>query len=127
VNKLFLKYCFGVCLSIVLCSALAQAQSTRPASEQLLTVGGEVAHPLKLTTTELAKLPRVSVKAKDHDGKEANFDGVPLVEILKLAGVEFGERLRGKSLGNYLLAEAADGYRGLCVCPNWTPLSMIAS
>ena len=61
----------------------------------------------------VAKLPRSTVKAKGHDGKEATSEGIALVEILELAGVEFGERLRGKALANYLLVEAADGYRAV--------------
>jgi hypothetical protein len=33
--------------------------------------------------------------AKTHDGK-ATFDGIELGDVLKLAGVKFGEQLRGK-------------------------------
>lgn len=77
--------------------------------------------PLKLSPTDLAKLPRSSVKAKGHDGKEATFEGIALAEILKLAGVEFGERLRGKALANYLLVEAADGYRAVFALPELDP------
>ena len=65
---------------------------------QVLTVGGEVSHPLKLSAADLAKLPRQTVSAKDHHGKTSTFEGLALVEILRLAGVEFGEKLRGKSL-----------------------------
>jgi len=43
------------------------------------------------------------------------------VEILKLAGVESGERLRGKALSNYLLVEAADGYRVVFELPELDP------
>ena len=60
------------------------------------------------------------MQTKDH-GKEATFEGVPLVEVLKLAGVRFGEQLRGKSLATYLLAEASDGYRVVFALPELDP------
>ena len=66
---------------------------------------------------ELAKIPRVTIQAKSHDGREATYDGVPLIELLKMAGVQFGEKLRGKALANYLVAEGADGYRAVFPLP----------
>jgi hypothetical protein len=38
-----------------------------------------------------------------------------------LAGVEFGEHLRGKALANYLSVEAADGYRAVFALPELDP------
>jgi hypothetical protein len=66
-------------------------------------------------------LPRRSVRAKDHSGKESEFEGVPLVEALKQAGVKFGEGLRGKNLELYLVVEAADGYRAVYALPEVDP------
>ena len=62
----------------------------------LLTVKGEVEQPLELAAAGFAKLPRHTVHAKDHDGKEADYEGVALVEVLRVAGVKFGQDLRGK-------------------------------
>jgi DMSO/TMAO reductase YedYZ molybdopterin-dependent catalytic subunit len=87
----------------------------------LLIVSGDVASPLKLSAADLAKLPRRAVKATEHDGKSATFEGVALVEVLKLAGVEFGDKLRGKKLVSYLLVEAADGYRVVFALPELDP------
>ncbi len=101
-------------LAIFLCLFLlasVTAQSPPQVPSISLSVTGEVEKPLKLSASDLSKLPRHTVRAKGHDGKEAEFEGVPLAEILKLAGVKFGEELRGKNLALYLLAEAADGYR----------------
>jgi len=101
-------------LSLALCSLLVHAQtSDRP----LLKVGGEVSQPLSLTAADLAKLPRVSLKAKDHSGKESSFEGVALSAVLKLAGVKLGEELRGKNLALYLVVDAADGYRVVFALP----------
>ncbi len=108
---------FAVCLCLLL-AAVANAQTTPTIS---LSVSGEVEKPLKLTAADLAKLPHRSVRAKGHDGKEAEFDGVPVFEVLKLAGVKFGEDLRGKNLALYLLVEAADGYRAVFALPELDP------
>lgn len=105
-------------LALLSVPALGQAKpSPATASTPLLSVGGEVEHTLKLTAADLAKLPRQTVSAKDHDGKETTFEGVELGEVLKLAGVQFGEHLKGKSLALFLVAEAADNYRAVFALP----------
>ena len=43
--------------------------------------------------------------------------GVEVGEILKLAGVKFGEQLRGKDLALFLVVEAADHYRAVFALP----------
>lgn len=78
-------------------------------SAQAITIDNE-GKQTKVEKAQLAKLKRVTLKVSDH-GKDATFEGVALVEVLKLGGVEFGEKLRGKRLTSYVLAEAADGYR----------------
>jgi DMSO/TMAO reductase YedYZ molybdopterin-dependent catalytic subunit len=108
---------FAVCLCLLL-TPVASAQTTPAIS---LSVSGEVEKPLKLTAADLAKLPHRSVRAKGHDGKEAEFEGVPVVEVLKLAGVKFGDDLRGKNLALYLLVETADGYRAVFALPELDP------
>ena len=103
-------------LLVIVCVALfggpveAQGQNT-PAP--ILKVGGEVSAPLQLSAAEFAKLPRTSTKAKDHSGRESVFEGVSLLEILKLAGLKFGEEFRGKQMALFLVVDAADGYRAV--------------
>jgi DMSO/TMAO reductase YedYZ molybdopterin-dependent catalytic subunit len=92
-------------------------QATGANSTAALSVSGEVERPLKLSAADLAKLPRRTVRAKDHSGKESAYEGVALIEILRLAGVPFGESLRGKNLSLYLIVEAADGYRAVFALP----------
>jgi DMSO/TMAO reductase YedYZ molybdopterin-dependent catalytic subunit len=98
-------------------ATVAFGQTTSGAGPVLLTVSGEVTHPLKLTADDLAKLPRRSVQAKGHDGKTAQFDGIELGEVLKLAGVKFGEALRGKDLTLFLVVDASDGYHAVFALP----------
>ncbi len=93
------------------------ARGQTPAGESLLSIGGEVERALKLTAAGLAKLPRRTVTAKDHDGKDTSFEGVELDEVLKPAGTKFGEALRGKSLALFLVVDAADGYRAVFSLP----------
>jgi DMSO/TMAO reductase YedYZ molybdopterin-dependent catalytic subunit len=99
-----------------------QVKDTPAPAAQELSVEGEVPRPLKLSMIDLAKLPRQTVTAKDHDGKTATFEGVAVVEILRMAGVEFGEKLRGKSLATFLVVEAADGYRAVFALPELDPV-----
>jgi len=97
-----------VCLALFGGPVVGQTQNT-PAP--ILKVGGEVSVPLQLSAADFAKLPRTSTKAKDHSGKESVFEGVSLVEILKLAGLKFGEEFRGKQMALFLVVDAVDGYR----------------
>ena len=102
-------------LILLVCSPVifAQSSAATPTNTTLLTVGGEVAQPLKLGAADLAKLPHRSITAREHNGKEAQFQGVELIKILQMAGVKFGEQLRGKDLALFLVAEGADGYRAV--------------
>jgi DMSO/TMAO reductase YedYZ molybdopterin-dependent catalytic subunit len=95
-------------LAALFVAALMPAQDAPPS----IQVTGAVKQPLMLTADDLAKMPRASVKAAMH-GKERLFEGVPLHEVLKRAGVPQGETLKGKALASYVLAEAQDGYRVL--------------
>ncbi|HYW70335.1 MAG TPA: molybdopterin-dependent oxidoreductase [Pyrinomonadaceae bacterium] len=101
---------------IIVCAVAGFAQANA-SSDILLTVGGEVPTPLRLTRADLDKMPRHTVRAKDHDGKDYNYEGVAIIEILQKAGVKFGEALRGKALATYLLVEAADGYQAVYSLP----------
>src|SRR5215471_8882599 len=104
------RVCSVICIFVALVPAISGQTPQASAPEISLSVSGEVERPLKLSAADLGKLPRKSVRAKDHDGKESEFEGAPLAEVLKMAGVKFGEGLRGKSLALYLVVEAIDGY-----------------
>ncbi len=105
--------------SPAICSQEKQAAGTN--STVALSVGGEVERPMKLSAADLAKLPRRTVRAKDHGGKENAYEGVAIAEILRLAGVPLGDGLRGKNLSLYLIVEASDGYRAVFALPELDP------
>jgi DMSO/TMAO reductase YedYZ molybdopterin-dependent catalytic subunit len=86
-----------------------------------LVVVGAVERPLNLQISDLEKTPHVSVEVKDHDGNLTTYEGVPLVELLKLAGAPIGEKLRGATMASYVLAEAKDGYRVVFAMPELDP------
>jgi hypothetical protein len=90
----------------LLLSITGHAQQTSPS----ITVTGTSAEPLLITAADLAQMPRATVTTT-NGGIETRYEGVWLYEILKRAGVQLGEALRGKALTTYVLAEAQDGYQ----------------
>lgn len=90
----------------VLPFALLLGQDAQPS----IQITGAIAKPLTLTSDDLAKMQRASVKTKS-DGLEVSYEGVWLHELLKQAGAPSGTDLRGKALASYVLAEAKDGYQ----------------
>lgn len=89
--------------------AIAQVPSADPE----LSIRGDIASPLVLKAEDLAKMPRATVSIPDPNGKKVSYEGVPLREILKRAGVPLDKDLRGKALSSYVIAKAHDGYQVL--------------
>lgn len=94
-------------------SSLAQEKTNAApkTDETLLRVETQDGKYYELRTADFAKLPRREVKSKTHEGAETSFSGVDLREVLKLAGVKFGEEGKKTTLISYLIVEAADNYR----------------
>jgi hypothetical protein len=63
----------------------------------------------RLTAAEIATLPQRTFDAVDH-GVATRFEGVDLRALLKLAGAERTDSLRGPALRRVLLLIGADGY-----------------
>src|SRR5262245_42436329 len=115
------RVCYVFAVFVTLVPAINGQTPQASATEISLSISGEVERPLKLTAADLGKLPRRTIRAKDHDGKESEYEGSPLIEVLKRAGVKFGEGLRGKNLALYLVVEASDGYRAVYALPELDP------
>ena len=75
--------------------------------------------PLTLSAAELAKLPRAKVRA-EAGKKTLTFEGVPLAEILRLAGAKWGGKC-SSLLDCYLLATSEDGFRAVFALPEIDP------
>lgn len=57
-------------------------------------------------------MPRQTLKVVNpHSRKTEVYEGVPLEDLLRKAGVPQGEELRGKAMTTYVLGTASDGYR----------------
>ena len=81
----------------------------KPETPAITVVITEPANTVPLTASALAKLPRQSVKVPGRDGATLEYEGVPLVEVLKLAKVPVGEELRGRAIAPVaVIAEATD-------------------
>ena len=85
--------------------SVASAQ-TVPARIEIVRDG---VAPFVITGTELAAMPHTTVQASDH-GKPVTFSGVPLVTLLRRAGVAV-DSLKGPMLSSIVVATATDGYR----------------
>jgi DMSO/TMAO reductase YedYZ molybdopterin-dependent catalytic subunit len=102
----------GILLLAAFSLSVAWAQTTTPTPAAAeLTIRGDIPETLVLKTADLTQMPREAVAVTDQDGTQINYEGVPLREILKRAGVPVGKDLRGKSLASYLVAKAHDGYQ----------------
>jgi DMSO/TMAO reductase YedYZ molybdopterin-dependent catalytic subunit len=106
-------------LGFIFCSLLSISGFSQ--NTGTLKVIGEVATPLELKNEDLASYKKVSHKVKDRDGKEHEFTGVALFEILEKAGVTTGSKLRGENLTKYILIQAADGYEVVYALPEVDP------
>src|SRR5215470_15892197 len=76
---------------------------------------------LMLTRSDLEAMPRVTVSVSEHSSPSTKFEGPALRIVLEKAGVDFGEKLKGKRLSTCLLVEAADGYRVVIALPELDP------
>lgn len=120
----FLNIRAVVLLALLFCPLTANSQnpvSQSSSSTATLTIRGDVEQTLKLGASDIAKLPRRTVQAKDHEGNLVKFEGVALCDVLKLAGVPFGDLLKGRNLTKYLLVEAADAYQVVFALPELDP------
>ncbi|HKW32892.1 MAG TPA: molybdopterin-dependent oxidoreductase [Candidatus Acidoferrum sp.] len=71
-----------------------------------------MATPLTLSAGDLKKMPRKTLKVLNpHEKKTEVYEGVPVEDLLRRAGVPEGTNMRGAAMSTYVVAEASDGYR----------------
>jgi hypothetical protein len=113
---------FWMTIAVCLVVQLGQAgEPVAPAADFQLRIGGDVERPLTINAVDFAKLERHTVRARGHDGREGTFEGVAIVDLLRLAGVPLGKDLRGDRMLTDLVVEATDGYRVLFALPEIDP------
>lgn len=77
-----------------------------------LTIVDEQGTAHEVSLDDLGKLPRKTVKVAAAEKKPAaEYEGVPLSDVLQHFGVALGKDLRGPRVASYILVEAEDGYR----------------
>ncbi|TAE55512.1 MAG: molybdopterin-binding protein [Bacteroidetes bacterium] len=87
----------------------------------VLAVSGEGLHSLSLTPEQLSAMPRVNIQVERRDGTNTRFEGIPLIGILKEAGLAIGEDLRGKGLTRFVQVTGEDGYQVVFSLPELDP------
>jgi hypothetical protein len=97
-------------------SSIVTAADSSP-SDLVLDVWAVDGNEVRITRQMWAQAARTRVKAVDHHGRPAEFEGVTATEVLKRADAPLGARLRGKALAVYMVAEGADGYRAVYALP----------
>lgn len=91
--------------------AVDQSATTQPTKSPTLTISGTGLESTHIGLDRLATLPRTSLKVKEKEGEEFTYEGVKVADILAVAGMKFGQSLRGERLADYLLADSAEGFR----------------
>jgi hypothetical protein len=76
-----------------------------------LSVGNASGRLVALTRGQWGGLARRKLEVRDNSGKTTTYEGVAVADLLRAVGVGFGKDLKGPLLSNYMLVEAADGYR----------------
>jgi DMSO/TMAO reductase YedYZ molybdopterin-dependent catalytic subunit len=90
----------------------AQPSATQPSAPTSLQVIGKVPTPLTLSMDQLAALDHVTVTAKNHKGDPVTYRGIPLVAILKAAGMSFDKMSAARAAaGMCVVVTGADGYK----------------
>jgi DMSO/TMAO reductase YedYZ molybdopterin-dependent catalytic subunit len=80
------------------CLGFAFAQAPPPQSAPAtIGVSGDIATPLTLKAEDLAAMPREKASVPEPDGTQLEYEGVPLRDILKRAGLPMGGRHRNGS------------------------------
>lgn len=118
---MFVSFRMLVLIVIVFLSGASAQTKSKPGPKALFTVNGDVARPLRITESDLAKLPRRTVALKDHAGITVTYEGIPLVEITRLARVPYGEDLKGKDMATYVVVKGSDKFRAIFALPELDP------
>jgi hypothetical protein len=88
----------------------ASRAAAQPPAPPPLELRGLAGRSRAVSAAELAALPQHEVTASAHN-VQGTFRGPLLIDVLRLVGAPSSDSLRGPRLGDYVLVEAADGYR----------------
>jgi DMSO/TMAO reductase YedYZ molybdopterin-dependent catalytic subunit len=106
--------------SVTLVLALTLAAQVAPRTNTL-AIGGDVPAPIVITPAEFQSFPRTTVTLTDEQKRTRTFEGTLLANVLKRAGTQMGEKLRGQNMAAYILCTAFDGYEVVFSLPEVDP------
>lgn len=95
---------------LILAALLVSSTFVLAQTQPTLLIEGEVSKVTKLQQQDIAAMKHVTITVADRDGKQHDFSGVPLCDILQVAGVTMNQQLKGENMTKYLLAKSGDGY-----------------
>lgn len=91
---------------LLLLSALAPAQQS-----PTLRISGTGIQSTELSAKDIAQMSRLSLDIEEpHHGQMQHYEGVRVSDLLAKAGVALGDKLRGRAMAMYVIAQASDGY-----------------
>jgi hypothetical protein len=99
----------AVCLLLAGAERAAAADAKSDAAAVVLRAAD--GKTVRLTQSDLKKLPRTEVETVDHRGNKAKYSGVALRALLDKLNVPHGEALRGEWMRAFVVVDAADDYR----------------
>jgi|SRR6202035_3083862 hypothetical protein len=98
------RWCFTFALLLLSAHAPAQRSPT-------LRISGTGIQSTELSAKDIAQMPRLSFDIQEpHHGEMQHYEGARLSDLLAKAGVPLGDKLRGRAMAMYVLAQASDGY-----------------
>jgi len=106
-------------LALLLCAPAIVCAQASPAVA--LRVIGDVPKHLDLSAVDLAAFQRQTIHVTDEKGTPAEYDGVPVAEILEKAGAPLGNSMKGPNMAVGLVAHAPDGYQVLFSLAEFDP------
>jgi len=90
--------------------ARVSAQTSRAVA---IRISGDLPKHLDLSAADLAAFQRQTIRVTDEQGRQVEYGGVPIAEILEKAGAPLGKELKGPNMALAVIARAPDGYRVL--------------
>jgi DMSO/TMAO reductase YedYZ molybdopterin-dependent catalytic subunit len=95
-------------LTVILVALASNAAHTQ--STPVLSLDGDVSHPVSWTVDDFKKLPRTTQQVSNASGSQDTYEGVDLAVLLAAGGVPLKSDLKGKDVAKYLHAEGKDGF-----------------
>jgi hypothetical protein len=95
--------------------ALLSVTATQGVQGRSVRVSGTT-ETVMLASDDIARMPHHTITVAAR-GQSTQFDGVPLIDLLKRVGAPTGEAIRGAELSKYVVVTGADGYRALFALP----------